>query len=85
VAGIKGVGYRGAYFALAVLCLVLAVLVVALIPSPADVAGATTDAERAGARLLFNHGPDVVVACGMATLGGLIGGIAFRPAARPPA
>lgn len=77
-AAIRGVSYRGIYFALALCALIIGLIVTALIPSTPQILAAETPEARAGSQFLFDNGPGFVVWCFALAFAGLVGGVAFR-------
>lgn len=88
VFGAKGVGYRGAYFAGALIGLALGAGCVSLIPNEVEymVALNSTDAaQRAGTELLYERGSDIAALWFAIGIGGVLAALLFRaPKAAAP-
>ena len=76
IAAAKGIGYRGAYVAAAVVAIALAVITFA---STGAVDANAPEAERVGAVVLNTYGPAIGGWCLVTGVGLLVGALAFRP------
>jgi len=81
-AAVKGIAYRGAYFALTIAALALGAFVGWLIP-PSPTIETDDISLQVGTEMMFNHGPSVAASCFLIAVGGLVGGCAFRSQNQP--